>query len=198
MSETPVEVKVVQQQQPHQSTWERIKTVMGRSKPETTLKESDRFSRLGYLKYPIREQLDFRLSALMDILDGIEKKQEELEKAKTTKSRKRSVQAQIRDLFKAFTIIGAPWFEGLDNRELAAKAVTFSKLEKMITDGNLTAYFSDLKSCAETLIYLSFRAKHVIPDTPVLMETKTNVLAPHGGINLGEENVKRPGRTEET
>ena len=198
MSETPVEVKVVQQQEPHQGTWEKIKSVMGRSKPETTLKESDRFSRLGYLKYPIREQLDFRLAALMSILDDIEQKQEELEKATETEEQKKGVHKQIRDLFKAFSIIGAPWFEGLDNRELAAKAVTFSKIEKIITDGNLTAYYSDLKSCAETLINLSFRAKHVIPETPVLMETKMNVQAPHGGINLGGESDKRTGKTEET
>jgi len=151
--------------------------------PPTTVEESNRFSRLGYMQYPKRQQLDMRLARLQEIL-------EEIETALTVEPIAEVDFKHIRKLVNAFMIVGSPWFRGLNNRELAKKAVTFFKLESMIV-GQLPAYYPDLKRCVQVLINLSWQALDVVADTPLLFETRTTVQPSHGGIDLsGSENAE--------
>lgn len=143
--------------------------------PSTTIEESKRFSRLGYLQYPKRHQLDIRLFKLMDILEEIEKDMKDIDK-KTLEDLEPYAYRNIKKLFRAFMTIGAPWFRGLDDRELAKKAVAFFELETMI--GHLPAFYPDLKLCTETLINLSWKSLDVTAETPVLFETRTTVVPP--------------------
>lgn len=195
MTETPVEVKVVQPQQKKKGRLSRVKSFLsGQEQALGTIKESERFSNAGLFKLPERLQLDYRLTKLTNILEEIES---DLDKVKTTEQEKRYAFQHIHKLFKAFMLLGAPWFRGLNNRELSKKAVTFYKLESMV--GHLSSFYPDLKRCVEALLTLSWQAIDVTPDTTVLFESHVNVQSPHGGINLtGEDNAKRSGRTEET
>jgi len=182
MTEKPVEVKVVQEKE--KSVWQRLKERFQGRAP-TTIEESDRFSRLGYLQYPKRQQLDFRVFALMDILEAIEKDLDEIrDKELIGDQLKPFAYRNIKKLFHAFMTIGSPWFRGLDNRELAKKAVTFFKIETMV--GHLPAFYPDLKLCTETLINLSWQAVDVQAETPVLFETRTT-MKQGDRINLSSE-----------
>ena len=179
MSETPVQVNVVTAKE-KPSRWKRLTGAL-RGAPQHTLEESNRFSRLGYLQYPKRQQLDSRLYQLEEILNEIEA---ELETATDATAFK-----HIKKLVTAFMTVGAPWFRGLNNRELAKKAVTFYKLESIIGE-SLSAFYPDLKRCVQVLINLSWQALDVIAETPVLFETRTTVT-PQGGIDLSGSSTDR-------
>lgn len=187
MSEEPVSVKVVGEKK-KESWYKRIfNKITGRT-PETTLQESERFSKLGYIQYPKSQQLDLRIFTLMEILEEIEKDVVEIEK-KRIAGEKIGPYAyrNIKRLFRAFMTIGGPWFRGLDNRELAEKAVTFFKIETAV--GHLPAFYPDLRLCTETLINLSWQAIDVTAQTPILMETRTQVLPPKERISLDKATV---------
>lgn len=184
MSEKPVEVKVVQEQE--KSRWQKFMDIITRKKAPTTVEESDRFSKLGYLPYPKRQQLDMRLFTLMDILGEIEDDLKEMEKKQLAgEDLKPYAYRSIKRLFRAFMTVGSPWFRGLDNRELAKKAVDFFELETMI--GHLPAFYPDLKLCTETLINLSWQAIDVTAETPVLFETRTTIAPESKRVELGKE-----------
>ena len=195
MTENPIEIKVSQEPK-KKGTWDKIKSIVKRDQALDSAKDSDRFSRLGYLQFPSRQQLDYRLTELTKILKEIEADLEGVETA-TVESEKEHAFTHIRKLFRAFMLLGAPWFRGLNNRELSRKAVIFYKLESMV--GHLPSFYPDLKRCAETLLTLSWQAIDVTAETPVLFESRVNIQAPHGGIDLaGDNNANRPRRTEET
>jgi len=65
----PVEVQVSKEKEA--SRWDLFKKFV-RGKSPTQAEESDRFERLGYLQYPMRAQLDFRVFALEKVLSDIE------------------------------------------------------------------------------------------------------------------------------
>lgn len=187
MSDTPVQINVVQEQK-KRGAWDKFKGLWSKT-PPTTTEESNRFSKLGYIQYPKRQQLDMRLYRLEEILQEIETELavEELD-ATTFK--------HIKKLVSAFMTVGSPWFRGLNNRELAHKAVTFYKLESMC--GHLPAFYPDLKRCVQVLINLSWQAIDVVAETPVLFETRTVVQPNQGGIDLsGSDSDKQRGRSEE-
>jgi hypothetical protein len=186
MSE-PVQVNVTTVKE-KPSRWQRLKGAI-RGTPPHTLEESNRFSRLGYLQYPKRQQLDSRLFQLEEILREIE---DELD----TTTPDATTFKHIKKLVTAFMTVGAPWFRGLDDRELAKKAVTFYKLESIIGE-SLSAFYPDLKRCVQVLINLSWQALDVVAETPVLFETRTTVT-PQGGIDLsGSSTDREHGKHEE-
>lgn len=176
--------EVVVREEKRKSRVQRLKEMFGGRTPETTVEESKRFSRLGYLQYPKRHQLDFRVFELMDILEDIADEMKDME-GKTEEESKPYAFRNIHRLFRAFMTIGAPWFRGLDDRELAEKAVAFFELETMV--GHLPAFYPDLKLCTETLINLSWKTIDVTAETPVLFETKTTVRPPESRVKLGSE-----------
>lgn len=152
---------------------------------KVTEETSDRFSRLGYLQYPKRAQLDIRIATLIEILEEIETEIDELSQAKTDREKYAIKSKNIFKLFRAFKIVGSPWMRGLDNRELAHKVKIFFRLESQI--GHLPAFFPDLKFCTEILLHLSWMAVDVASETPVLFETKTTVQPTGIRIEKGEE-----------
>jgi len=185
----PVSVTVVEAKE--KPWYQRLKDRFS-SKPHTTLKESKRFSRLGYLQYPKRQQLDMRLFQLMEILEDIERDFKEIaDKKLSGEEIEPYAYRNIRKLFHAFLTIASPWFRGLDNRELADKASKFFRLENMI--GHLPSFYPDLKRCTETLIHLGWQAMDVVAETPVLFETKT-IVQPQpwaSPVNPNPSHIKR-------
>lgn len=180
MSEEPVRVQIVEEE--GESWIEKFKRWTGRT-PQTTLQESDRFSRLGYLQYPKMQDRHLRLFLLIDILEDVDKTLQEMEALRTDKEKYAKASKNIKRLIKAFQVIGSPWFKGLDNRELAQKQNTFYDVEMRC--GHLPAFYPDIKKCVQVLISLSWQAVDMIAQTPILMETKT-VVQPQGArIDLG-------------
>jgi len=171
MSDKGVQVTVVQEKE--KSLFQRLRERLS-NKPVTTIEESNRFSRLGYLQYPKRQQLDIRLGALAEILESIESELRTIEEKEISGEKLQAYAFKhIKKLFRAFMTVGSPWLRGLDNRELAKKAVAFFELETIV--GHLPAFYPDLKLCTETLINLSWQAMDVTAETPVLFETRTIV-----------------------
>ena len=189
MSENTTEVKVVQEKE--KSLWQKTKERLGKPTKQS-LTDSERFSRLGYIQYPRRQQLDHRVKDLSSILDSVEADLDEIDrKMMAGEPIPPGAYAPIKKLFRAFMVMGSPWFRGLDNRELAKKAVAFFRLETLV--GHIPSFYPDLKFCTETLINLSWQAVDVIAETPVQFETKVSVL-PSSGASPLNPNPQHIGR----
>lgn len=183
-------VNVEVHQKEEKSLWDKIKEKVS-SRQGVYLKESDRFSRLGYLDYPKKRQLDVRLATAIVILEEMEKTVSELATV-TDDKQKYAIQAKnLFQLFRMFKTNGSPWMRGLDNRELAKKVKCFFELEMMI--GYIPSAYPILKYCTEILLHLSWMAIDVSTQPPVLFETKTTVQ-PQGGaspLNPDASHIKR-------
>ena len=181
MSE-PVPVTVVQEKK--KSRLEQVRDTfagwVGKSKP-LTLELSERFKGAGLLKMREQEDRDYRLYTLTLILQDIEKEYDRITEAGySTEQLDRFAFRQIKRLFRGFMTIASPWMRGLDNRELAKKAVAFFELETMV--GHLPAFYPDLKLCTEALINLSWQAIDVTPQPEIIFESKkTEVIQPGFG-----------------
>jgi len=182
MSESGVNISV-QREETKKGVWDRLKGIYDRT-PSSTLEESKRFSRLGYLQYPKNQKLELRIFELMAILEQIETDLDGMEGTTLKEEYKRQA-LTIKRLFRAFMTLGSPWLRGLDNRELAKKAVDYFKLETII--GHLPAFFPDLKLCTEVMLNLSWQAVDVIAQTPVLFETRAIMKEETGRVSLGSE-----------
>jgi len=176
----PVAVTVVEKKK--KGKLERIKETFsgwrGKSKP-LSLEMSERFKGAGLLKLREQEDRDYRLYKLTGILETIETEYDHILEGDGELDK--FAFRHIKRLFRAFMTIGSPWFRGLDNRELAKKAVAFFELETMV--GHLSAFYPDLKLCTEALINLSWQAIDVTPPPEIIFESKkTEVIQPgYGG-----------------
>lgn len=196
MTETPVEIKVIQEQK-KKGFLDKVKGALHKEEPLNTVRDSERFTKAGFFNFPSRQQLDYRLKELTTILTEIETDLEKIDPSNTEAQQKAAFK-NIRKLFKAFMLLGAPWFRGLNNRELSKKAVVFFKLESMI--GHLPSFYGDLKRCTQTLLTLSWQAIDVTPDPTVLFESKVVQQQGYGGLDLGGSSGSgegQQGRREE-
>lgn len=181
MSEkAPVHVHIAERK--GKGLWDRLRDKL--KGPQTTIQESKRFSKLGYLDYPKTRDLHLRIFTLMDILEEIETELADID-GKDQKTIQAGAFKNIRRLFRAFMTVGGPWLRGLDNRELAKKTVAFFELETLI--GHLPAFYPDLKFCTQVLINLSWQAIDVTAQTPVLFETKAMIQGQGGRVDLTSE-----------
>ena len=146
--------------------YERFKSWVKGSKP-SSVRRSDRFVDAGLFDFREQENVDYRVFQLTEILEKIE---EELTLMGEGIPTEKNAFKNIKRLFRAFLTMASPWFRGLDNRELARKAVAFFELETMV--GHLPAFYPDLKLCTETLINLSWQAIDVTPQNQVIFESK--------------------------
>lgn len=168
-------------------------------KAPTTKEQSDRFEKLGYLKYPMRQQLDYRLFALEGSLQGIEKEYREVYEARKTLIKKLEIattdeekthlkevleftdnvvmrdlkQKAIDQLADTFELMGGPWFKGLDKPRLSKKMLAFQKI--ISAYGEVPAIYKVLRYGTHVLLNLSWAKEDVEPETPVLMETRTTI-----------------------
>ena len=178
MSE-PVPVTVVQEKK--KGRLERVRDTfsgwLGKSKP-LTLELSERFKGAGLLKMREQEDRDYRLYILTQILQDIEVEYDKIaDAAYSDEKLNQFAFRQIKRLFRGFMTIASPWMRGLDNRELARKAVAFFELETMV--GHLPAFYPDLKLCTEALINISWQAIDVTPQPEIIFESKkTEVIQP--------------------
>ena len=171
MSQT--EIKITQQEKPKKHFWQSIADKLSH-KPLDTLKDSDRFSRLGLLPYPTRQQLEYRLGKLTSTLAEIEVNFQTIVGGEITDSEQRQFAfIHISKLFSAFMEMAAPWCQGLDDERMAVKVERYSRLSSGY--GYLPSMYPTLKWLTETLINFSWRVIHTIPDTPVLMETRATI-----------------------
>jgi len=203
LSETPVEIEV-SKEKAERSRFQKFKDFVTNKSP-TSRDESDRFERLGYLKYPMRDQLDFRLFALKNALKGIEgqyaevyKKRlaliDKLEKAKTDEQKthlkeiiKFTEDVTMRDLKRkaidklgdTFELMGGPWYKGLDKPRLGKKMLAYQKV--LSCYGEVPAIHKVLKYGTHVLLNFSWAREDVEPETPVLMETRTSIQTQGGG-----------------
>ena len=193
MSE-PVPVTVIEGKK--RGKMERVKDTfagwLGRSKP-LTLELSERFKGAGLLKMREQEDRDYRLYMLTKILEDIEKEYDKIaQKEYSGEELDQFAFRQIKRLFRGFMTIASPWMRGLDNRELARKAVAFFELETMV--GHLPAFYPDLKLCTEALINISWQAIDVTPQPEIIFESKKTEVIQPGYIqprNLQPSHISR-------
>lgn len=179
------EVNVSVEQETQESWADKLRRWAGR-KPPTTTKESDRFSTLGYLQYPATQDRHLRFMFTMDCLNNIQKNLDKMGTLKGDEEQMMKLLGQNnQQLFRTFLLIGMPYFSGLDNRELTEKAKEFFHLE--VRCGYLPAFYPDIKRCTELLLALAWQKIHTIPQTPVLMETKTTIQKQGDRVSIGKD-----------
>ena len=185
------------------SRWQKFTDFVKHRKP-STVRESDRFSSIGLLKYPQRGQMDYRLFALNETLENIDE-----EYAKVFQKRMNMIEAEMRKrgngdealtisqiddllaeelrdiqqkaikkLSSTFHEAGAPWYRGLDNPRLSRKALAYHKI--LTCFGDMPAIYKVLNYGTNVLLDMSWSDKDVTPDTPVLMETKMQQVVQPG------------------
>jgi len=177
-----VNVNVAQEKQ--ESWADKLKRFVGK-KPSTTLQESDRFRSLGYLQYPKTQDRELRLAFMMDCLNEIKLNLKKMGEEKDDGERMKLLGQNNETLFRYFMLIGMPYFAGLDNRTLTEKAKEFFQIE--VRCGYLPSFYPDIKCCTELLLGLAWQKIHTIPQTPVLMETKTTIQKQGDRVKLGED-----------
>lgn len=193
-------------------TWQKFKDWATRRKP-SSIRASDRFQSIGLLKYPQREQMDYRLFTLNETLGSIDTEYAAVFQKRTsmieTEMRKRTEgkealtitqidellaqdlrdiqQKAIKKLSDTFHEAGAPWYRGLDNPRLSRKALAYHKI--LTCFGDMPAIYKVLNYGTNVLLDMSWTDKDVTPDTPVLMETNmTKQIMQRGSqIDIGEE-----------
>lgn len=164
------------------SIGQRVKDLLN-IKDDVTVKESDRFERMGYFMYPQTSMTRYRMATITATLDEVELTLGAMEEI-TDKDRYKKEAKNIRALFKVFMSIAGPFFRGLDNRELTFKAMRFFELETRC--GHLPAFFPDFKKCAQALIILSWQAIDVVAQPPLLFETRTSIQTGGPKIDVGK------------
>ena len=201
MSENPVEVKVVEE--PKKGKMQKVKDFFGIGKTQATVKESDRFQRLGYLQYPMEQKLDFRIINLRKTLTVItdnygllyERRRTLLDKLAMAENKEQihQIQAQldvlknqfrdlqtlsIQQLSHAQELTSAPWCRGLDKPRMAKKIREFQKVLSLY--GEIPNVYPVLRYGTHLLINQSWSSEDVGSQAPLMFETRTTVQGKGG------------------
>lgn len=170
-----------------------------RRKPQA-IQQAKRFYDIGLLKYPEREQLDFRIFnydqtiAKIDSMYAevyakrtrmlIDEERKKLEgKPALSKSQiddiiseeLRSIQQlSIKKLESVFSETGSPYFRGIDSPRLTKKALQYRKI--LACFGDNPSVYPILNYGTNVLLDVSWRDKDVSPEPKVLMETKMQTI----------------------